>query len=65
MMGSLNGVNSLGRTVAALAAIPLYAAIGLRGVLAISLTALAVAALAFWSVKLDERPRRIEALATE
>lgn len=65
MMGSLNGVNSLGRTVAALAAIPLYAAIGLSGVLAISLTALAVAALAFWSVKLDERPRRIEALATE
>lgn len=60
MMGSLNGVNSLGRTLAALAAIPLYAAVGLRGVLAISLTALAMAALAFWSVKLDEKPRRIE-----
>ena len=60
MMGSLNGVNSLGRTIAALAAIPLYAAIGLTGVLAISLLALAVAAIAFWSVKLDERPRRIE-----
>ena len=65
MMGSLSGVNAIGRTLAALVAIPLYAAIGLSGVLVISLFALALAALAFWSVKLDERPHRIEAYAAD
>ncbi len=60
MAGSFAGVTAAARTIAALIAIPLFLRAGLGGVIALSLTALTVAVAAFWAVRIDSAPRRLD-----